>query len=182
MLLSKEWLCGGAEVLTGWCQRSSLHHTEGHYSAIWHHQCAGQYQCQGTLPAGSSPHRTGTWSPFVSSSGTYSYLWGTTSRFPRSTSLPVQLQHPCCGSTHKSCGWTGCSCQPSTSGGPPHQDCWRDKQPSIKRMGLGGSRPPKSHCSDLNQGQKQARELLLQMGAPVCVQWPRSRQYCSDQA
>ena len=32
------------EVLTGWCQRSGLHHTEGHYSAIWHHQCAGQYQ------------------------------------------------------------------------------------------------------------------------------------------
>ena len=145
MLLSKEWPCRVVEVPTGQCQRSSSHCTDGHYSAIWHHQYVGQYQCQGTLHAGSCPHRTGAQSPVASSIGTYSYFLGTTSWFLKGTSLPAQLEFLCCINTHKSCGWTGYSCQPSTTSGPPNQDCWRDKQPCIKRMGLGGSRPPKSH-------------------------------------
>ena len=68
-LLSKGWPCGGVEILTRWCQRSGLHHTEDHYSTIWHHQCAGQYKCWGTLHAGSCPHGTSTWSQVASSSG-----------------------------------------------------------------------------------------------------------------
>ena len=31
-LLSTRWHCGGAEVLTKWCQRFSLHHTESHHT------------------------------------------------------------------------------------------------------------------------------------------------------
>ena len=119
--------------------------TQSHYSTVWHHQCAGQYQCQGSLHGGSCPHRTGAWSPVASGSGTYSYLWGTMSWFLKSTSLPVQLECPCCGSIHKRLGWTGFTCQPSATSGPPNQDCQRDKQSSVKRIGLWGSRPPKSH-------------------------------------
>ena len=92
MLLSKEWPCGGSEVPTGWCQRSSSHHTECHYSAIWHYQCAGQYQYQETLHACSCLHRTSTWSPVASSIGTYSYSWATMSWFLKSTGLPAQLE------------------------------------------------------------------------------------------
>ena len=47
-----------------------MHHTEGHYPAIWHCQCAGQYQCLGTLHVGSCPHTTGARSQVASSSGT----------------------------------------------------------------------------------------------------------------
>ena len=181
MLLSKQWPCGGVEVLTRWCQRSGLHHIEGHYSAVWHCQCVGQYQCQGTLHVGSCPHRTDAWFPVASSSGTHSYLWGTTSWFLKSTSLPAQLESPCHRNTCKNCGWTGCSCQPRTTGGPPHQDCQRDRQPSIKRMGLGGTRPPRSYRvawvrAETGQG------AAAQMGVPVCAQWPGSGQNCSDQA
>ena len=38
-LLSRGWTCGGVEVQSRWHTRSSLHHTEGHYSTIWHSQC-----------------------------------------------------------------------------------------------------------------------------------------------
>ena len=80
--------------------------------------------------------------------------------FLKGTSLPVQLECLCCGSTHKSCGWTGCSCQPSPISGPPNQDCWRDKQPNIKRMEFGGSRL-QSLTAWPESEQKQARKLLL---------------------
>ena len=113
-----------------------MHHTEGHYSAVWHHQCAGQYQCQGTLHVGSCFHGTSAQSP-VASNGPHNYQWGTMSWFLKGTSLPVQLEHLCCRNTSQNCGWSGCSCQPSTTGGPPDQDCERDKQASVKKMGLG---------------------------------------------
>ena len=109
----------------------------------------------GTLHVGSCPHRTGTQSPVASSSGTYNYLWGTMSWFPKSTSLSMQLEHLCCGNTHKSHCWTGCTCQQSTTSGPPDQECQRDKQPSIKQLGLGGSRPPKVSLSGLNQSRNR---------------------------
>ena len=112
-------------------------------------------QYQGTLHADSCSNRASAWSPVASSSGAHSYLWGTTSWFLKSTSLPMQLEHQCHRNTHKSHGWTGCSCQPSTTSGPPNQDCWRDKQPSIKRMGLGGSRPPKVSQNDLSQSRNR---------------------------
>ena len=38
--------------------------------------------------------------PVASSSGTHSYLWGTTPWFLKGTSLSAQSEHPCCGSTH----------------------------------------------------------------------------------
>ena len=54
----------------------------------------GKHQCQGTLHVSTCPHGAGTWSLVASSSGTYSYLWGTTPWFPR---VPVCL---CNLSTH----------------------------------------------------------------------------------
>ena len=44
-----------------------------------------------------------SWNQYMvpSGSGTYIYLWGTTSWLLKSTSLPVQLECPCCGSTQK---------------------------------------------------------------------------------
>ena len=73
----------------------------------------------------------------------------------KGTSLPAQLECLCCGNTQKSCGWTGCPFQPNTNGGLPNQDCQRDKQTSIKRMGLGGSRPPRSHRDGLSQNRNR---------------------------
>ena len=120
----------------------------------------GQHQHQGTLHVGPCPHRAGAWSPVASSSGTHSYLWGTMSWFIKSTSLPAQSECPCCRGTHQNSGWAGCSCQPSTTGGPPNQDCQEtNKQTSkgwvLEALDLQGlTEWPKSE-------QKLARELLL---------------------
>ena len=72
-----------------------MHHTEGHYTAIWHHQCACQYQCQRTLYVGSCTYGTGTRSPVASSSGTNHDLWGVASWVLKGTYLPAQLECTC---------------------------------------------------------------------------------------
>ena len=45
---------------------------------------------------------------------------------PGSSRVPVclpQLEHLCHGDTSQNSGWSGYSCQPGTTGGPPNQDC-----------------------------------------------------------
>ena len=63
--------------------------------------CEANTSVRRRLHVGSCPHRTSTQSPVASSSGTYNYLWETTSWFLKSTSLPAQLGSPCCRNTHK---------------------------------------------------------------------------------
>ena len=60
----------------------------------------GQTPVSRTLHASTCPHRASAWSPVASSSGTHSYLWGTTPWFLKGTSLSAQSEHPCHGSTH----------------------------------------------------------------------------------
>ena len=61
----------------------------------------------------------------------------------KGTSLPMQYEHSCHGDTSQNSGWSGNPCQPSTTSGPPNQDCQRDHYKSTQRMGLGGFRPPR---------------------------------------
>ena len=75
------------EVQSKWHKKSSLHHTEGHYSTIWHSKCAHKYQCQRTLHVGSCSYRTNARSPVASSSGAHGNLWRTTSRVLKGTNL-----------------------------------------------------------------------------------------------
>ena len=91
----------------------------------------------------------------------------------KGTNLPVKLECPCYGNSHKGHGWTGCSCQPSATGSPSNQDYWRVKAKTPKRVGLGGFRPPKSQRvvwirAEAGQG------AAAQMGTSVCTQWPGS--------
>ena len=58
------------------------------------------------------------------------------------TSLPAQYECSCHGDTSQNSGWSCDPCQPSTTGGPPDQDCCRDSYKSTQRLGLGGFRPP----------------------------------------
>ena len=84
------------------------------------------------------------------------------------------------GHSHKSCDWTGCPCQPSTTGSPPNQDFWRVKSQTPKGMGLGSpgpARSPRVARIRAETGQRAA----AQMGAPVCMQWPGPGQNYPDQ-
>ena len=60
---------------------------------------------------------------FFSSSGTHSHLWRATPWLFEGTSLRTQYECLCCGDTSQTSGWSGDPCQPSTTGGPPNQDC-----------------------------------------------------------
>ena len=111
--------------LPWWYKWSSPHHT-GHYTTIWHSQCACQYQCQRTLYSGSCTHGTNTRSPVASSSGTNCNLQGIASWVLKGTHLPAQLEHPYHGNTHKGCGWTGCPSNQVPLVVHPNQDYWRD--------------------------------------------------------
>ena len=74
---------------------------------------------------------------------------------PGSTRVPVCLHNLCHRDSSKNSGWSGYSCQPGTTGGPPNQDCQRDNKQSIQRVGLGGFRPP---------GPKRVAWVRVEMG------------------
>ena len=82
--------------------------------------------CASTSVKGHCMHGTNARSPVASSNGAHSDLWGIASWVLEGTHLLAQLEHPDHGNACKSCGWTGYSCQPSTTGGPPNQDYCRD--------------------------------------------------------
>ena len=84
-----------------------------------------------------------TWSPVASSSCTHSHLWRATPWLFKGTNLPTQYECSCHGDTSQNSGWSGNPCQPSTTGGPPDQDCQRDCYKSTQRLGLGGFRAPR---------------------------------------
>ena len=73
--------------------------------------------------AGPHAHGTDARSPVAYSSGANSDLWRTTSGVIQGTYLlSVQLGCPFCRNPCKDCGWTGSTCQPSVTGGPPSKD------------------------------------------------------------
>ena len=93
---------------------------------------------------GPCTHGNDTRSWVSCSSGTSSNLWRVASWVLKGTHLSAKLEHPCHGNSHKSCGWTGCPCQPGTTGSPSNQDFWTVKLQTTKRMGLGGPGSPRS--------------------------------------
>ena len=123
-------------------------------------------QCQRTLHVGPRTHRTSTRSPVACSSGTDSHLWRVASWVLKGTHLIVQLEHPYCGNSCKSCGWTGCPCQPNTTGNPPNQDFQRVKSQITKRMGPGGLGP--SRCQRVARVRAETcQRATAQIGASI---------------
>ena len=59
------------------------------------------------------------------SSGTDCNLQRVESWVLKGTDLPVQLECLHHGDSHRSCGWTGCPCQTSTTSSPPNEDSQR---------------------------------------------------------
>ena len=139
----------------------SLHYMEGNYSLIWYCQHIWQYQCQGTLYAGSHAGRANTRPPVAYISGADCNLWRITSGVCLGAHLFVKLKLSFCWKPCKSSGWPGHACQPSTTGGPPGRDlegstCNPQKGWNVEALDLQGlGEWPKTE-------QEQARELPLE--------------------
>ena len=110
------------EFLPIQCQKPSPHNTEGHHPPIQQTKCACQYQWQRTLYADPCAHRTDARAPVAYTSSTDGDLQRTSSWVLKGTHLFTQLRHPFCRNPHRDCGWAGCPCQPSATGGPPNKD------------------------------------------------------------
>ena len=165
MLLSREWPCGGAKVQFKWCKRSGLHHTEG---SLFHH--SAQSMCE--LAPVSRDHSM--WvhvlmelmqgPPVANSGGAHSNLWRTASWVFKGTDLSVTtLDHPCHRNTHKSHGWAGCPCQPSTTGGPPATRTMKEMCNTASKGWVLGALDLQglTECPESEQKQARDRELLL---------------------